>query len=458
MTDTTIDGEKVSPITRMLAKAPSGVLALYGAIAAFGTYFSMYAFRKPFSAISYEGEGEQFGIILKTVFVLSQLFGYLLSKYLGIKICPEITRKWRYPILIGMIVVAELALVLFGALPVKYKLVAIFINGLPLGMVWGVCVLYLEGRKITEFLIAGLACSYIVSSGIVKDVGRWILSNYLADVDGGLYWMPAVTGLIFLPLFLLFSYMLNRLPAPTKEDEAHRTHRQPMGTGQRGKFLKFFWVGIVVQLMLYFFITAFREVRDNYGAEIFDGLGLGETPAIFSKTEMWVGLAALTSLIVIRFFNSEKWGAVPNMLSQLLGFIIVGVSTIAFATGALTGSDGGYWWMVLIGVGAYLTYVPSDTIFYERVIARAKWVSTAVFMTYVMDATGYTGSAAVQLYKNFGAKEISWVQFLKYYSFFLAGLGLLVTIFNLIYFPWRGKMHRRMVEAHEAPEQVSGPA
>ena len=77
-----------SPLTRALNRAPDAVFSLYAVAAAFTAYFCMYAFRKPFSAASYE-EVELtltlFGRSLepKTIFVISQIIGYCLSKYLG---------------------------------------------------------------------------------------------------------------------------------------------------------------------------------------------------------------------------------------------------------------------------------------------------------------------------------------------------------------------------------------
>ena len=431
------------------------LLALWAITAAFTAYFCMYAFRKPFQAVAYEGYSGQFLLTLKTVFVLSRLFGYTISKYVGVKVCSEITKKYRLPVLIGLILTAELALVLFGLLPVKLKWIAIFLNGLPLGMVWGMCVLYLEGRKITEFLLAGLACSYIIASGIVKDAGRFLLSHLQLEV----FWMPAVTGLVFLPAFLLFAWLLSHMPPPTKEDEDKRTYRRPMTGRERWAFLRFFWVGIVLQLSLYFFITAFRDVRDAYSAEIWKGLGLSEVPAIFSRSEMVVGFVALTALVIIRFFDSRKWGVIPNLACQILGFLVLGGGTLAFGYHAISG----FQWMVLIGIGGYLAYVPCDTIFYERVIARASWVSTALFMTYVMDAGGYTGSVVLQLFMNYHAPKALteggsapkdytfYVKFFEYYGYFLAAIGLIVIAFNIFYFPYRARVRRRMIAQGRAP-------
>ncbi len=38
---------------RWLARAPAPGFALYGGLMAFGAYFAMYAFRKPFAAASF---------------------------------------------------------------------------------------------------------------------------------------------------------------------------------------------------------------------------------------------------------------------------------------------------------------------------------------------------------------------------------------------------------------------
>ena len=105
----------------------------------------MYAFRKPFSAGTYDGlYFAQTDVELKTAFVSSQLIGYIVSKFISIKICSETARRRRGITLIGLIVWAEIALVLFGLLPESAKPIAMFLNGLSLGMVWGFVVRYLE--------------------------------------------------------------------------------------------------------------------------------------------------------------------------------------------------------------------------------------------------------------------------------------------------------------------------
>jgi len=59
-------------------------------------------------------------------------------------------------------------LVLFALVPPVWKAAALFLNDLPLEMIWGMVVGYLEGRCTSELLLAGLSCSFIVSSGMVS--------------------------------------------------------------------------------------------------------------------------------------------------------------------------------------------------------------------------------------------------------------------------------------------------
>lgn len=76
-------------ISEWLAGAPLPVFNLYAGTAAFCAYFSMYAFRKPFAAGRYEAEGVALlgGIDLKTAYVVSQILGYMVSKYIGVRVC-----------------------------------------------------------------------------------------------------------------------------------------------------------------------------------------------------------------------------------------------------------------------------------------------------------------------------------------------------------------------------------
>ena len=155
-----------SRITTWLEQAPAPVMNLYAVVVAFAAYSCVYAFRKPFTAATFEGlhfAGTQ--IELKTALVVSQIIGYGLAKYAGIKYVTEASRARRAWMVAALIAWAELAMVLFAILPTEWKVAAMLLNGFPLGMIWGLMVRYLEGRRTSDILLAGLACSFIVASG-----------------------------------------------------------------------------------------------------------------------------------------------------------------------------------------------------------------------------------------------------------------------------------------------------
>jgi hypothetical protein len=78
-------------------------------IAAFGAYFCRYAFRKPFAAGAYADVGI-FGLQTKTLLVTSQVLGYTLSKFVGIKVIAEMRAERRIAWLLGLIGAAEASL------------------------------------------------------------------------------------------------------------------------------------------------------------------------------------------------------------------------------------------------------------------------------------------------------------------------------------------------------------
>ena len=86
----------------------------------------------------------------------------------------------------------------------------------------------------------------------------------------------------------------------------------------------------------------------------------------------------------------------------LMGFIIAGVSTYYFSAQLLDP----FWWMLLVGLGLYLVYIPFNSIFFDRLIAAFSMKGNAGFFIYVADSVGYVGSVSVMLVKEGMSLEI----------------------------------------------------
>ncbi len=402
-------------------------IAVWAALASFTAYFAMYAFRKPFVAGIYEGEFGSTGIALKTSFVLAQIVGYTLSKYIGVKVCSEAAGGLRGVLLVAFVLWAELALVGFGLLPGMWKVVALFLNGLPLGMVWGLVVSFLEGRRCSDVLLACLCGSFIVASGAVKDVGLWLMRDYgISEI-----WMPAATGALFLPVFVLAVVALTRLPPPDDADRAARSARAPMDAAQRRTFLKRFAAGLVVLFAFYALLTAFRDFRDNYGVDIFKSLGYGShETGLFTRSEIPVAVGSLLALAAINVIRDHRRALLVAFGVMFAGMLLLVVSTLLSRAGMLSGLA----WMIATGLGAYLAYVPFNAILFERLMAATGSAGTAVFGVQLADSLGYTGSVAVQLYKDLGQSHLSRLGFFENFTLGLGLSGCLMLGFAAWYF------------------------
>lgn len=395
----------MTALSRRLAHASPAALGLYATVAAFCTYFCMYAYRKPFAAASYHGSVEIPGIgalDLKILYITSQVIGYATSKFLGIKVVAEMAPEKRALAILVFIGGAELALLGFGAVPTPWGGLFMALNGLCLGMIWGLVYGFLEGRTTSDMLGAGLCASFILASGVVKSAGTWLMHQGLLE-----RWMPSVTGLLFAPALLLSVLALAQLPRPTAADEAARTKRVPMDGAARWAFFERFAPGLIMLVAGYVALTALRDYRDNYAADLWKALGtadptrmlwLGEVPAAV------VSLLAVAALIVVRQ-NRRAMMAVHGLL--LLGVGVAGLSALAFKSG-LAGPE-----VLMIGggLGLYLAYVPFNCVLFDRLIAAVGSAANAGFLIYIADSFGYLGSVLLLLQRNFGSSSTPPVDF-----------------------------------------------
>ena len=138
-----------------VAKWPYSAISVMAAVSAFGAYTSMYAFRKAFAAGTFTGQ-QYFHVDYKVWLVIAQVIGYTLSKFYGIKFISELKPGQRAKSIFGLIGFSWFALLLFAIIPAPYNIICLFLNGFPLGMIWGLVFSYLEGRKSTEFMAAVL--------------------------------------------------------------------------------------------------------------------------------------------------------------------------------------------------------------------------------------------------------------------------------------------------------------
>jgi MFS family permease len=401
------------------------IVAISAAMIAFLAYSSVYAYRKPFTIATFDGI-KFWGISYQTLLIISQVIGYMLSKFYGIKFIAELKTLGRFKTSLVLTGTAWLTLLLFVWIPAPYGMFLFFINGFVLGFMWGIVFSYVEGRRSTDFVGAVMAVSFIFAGGFTRSVAKWLMVEWNVTET----WMPFMTGLVFALPLLFFLWLLEKIPPPDEGDIKERTIRLPMNRESRRHFLKIFGLGIGIVTVTYVFLTIMRDVRDNYMANIWNELGYGNNYSIFTRTETYTSLIVLLimCLLVLIRKNIRALSIVHFVICA--GFLIAGFSSLLFINGQMSGAL----WMQLAGLGLYMGYIPFNCIFFERLIASFRIAGNVGFLIYFADAFGYLGSVIVMLIKEFMRLKLNWSQFYSHGVVIGSLLGLAGTIYSWFYF------------------------
>jgi hypothetical protein len=235
----------------------------------------------------------------------------------------------------------------------------------------------------------------------------------------------------------VFARLLDGIAEPDAQDEAERAVRSPMLSSERRHFMQHYLPGMLALLACYFVLTAFRDFRDNYGVELIGELGYADSSAAFTRTEIPVALLVLIVMAGLGAFRKRISGLLAVFAVMFAGLALVGVATLALDAGAI----GAEAWMIAIGLGAYMAYVPFSSFLFDRIMAATRHVGTAVFAVNVADAIGYTGSVGLLLFKDLFALETSRLTFFKVVTYALSVGGCAALAASAAYF------YRRSVKA-----------
>ena len=419
---------------RLAFASPLAFAAVAG-LTAFTAYCCVYAFRKPFTAAAYAGL-EVWGVQFKIALVMAQVAGYALSKFIGIRVIAAVGSQQRAVLLFAVAGFAEMALLGFALTPPPYNLVWMFLNGLPLGMAWGLVFGYLEGRRVTEVLAAVLCVNFIFSSGFVKTIGKWLLNTQgVPDM-----WMPFVAGLLFLPPLLGCIWLLEHLPMPDARDRAQRAERTPMTAADRSALFRRYAPGLVALMAIYLVLTIVRDVRDNFAVELWSELGYGGQPSILTTAELPIAALCLIIVSAMMLVGDNFRALWLNHALTLGGAALLAGSTALFQNHLLSP----VLWMVCSGFGLFLPYILFNGVLFDRLMAAFRESGNVGFLMYVADSVGYLGSVAVLLWRNFGAAQMSWLGFFSGLCY-LGAAWVAAAVFVSWNFFWRKK--------HTAPLQ-----
>ena len=210
-----------------------------------------------------------------------------------------------------------------------------------------------------------------------------------------------------------------------------------MDRNERKKFITTFLPGIILFVLGYMLLTIFRDFRDNFSAEVWKTLGYGNSPEIFTTTEVPVSIAVLVIMGSIMIIKNNQLALMINHVIIIAGMILIGISTFLFEQQLITPPV----WMILIGLGLYMGYVPFNSIFFDRLIAAFQYIGTVGFIMYVADSFGYLGSVSILFFKEFGYASVSWLKVFIYSGYIISMTGTLLIAGSMLYFHLK---HKRM--------------
>jgi len=354
-------------------------------VAAFVAYFCVYGFRKPFTAGTYDTDGV-WGIGFKELIVLTQVAGYTLSKFAGTRVIAEVPPHRRIAALLGLAALAEAGLIAFGSLPRPWAALGLFVNGLALGMTFGLVFGFLEGRRSTEALAAGMCTSFIIADGAMKTVGAWLLERGVTEA-----WMPAVAGGLFAGPLAVAVAVLARTPPPSADDQEARSIRETVSQRDRQALFGRYATGLSLIVIVYLVVTVLRSVRADFAPQLWAGLGVDVPPRLYTVSEFWVALG----VIVVNGLSVLVRGNRQALLASL-GLCLAGAVLLAAAlVGRMLGLVSPVPFMVLVGLALYIPYFAIHTTIFERFLAVTRERGNVGYLFYVADSIGYLGYVVV---------------------------------------------------------------
>jgi Family of unknown function (DUF5690) len=403
---------------------------LFAAITAFFTYMCFYPFRRAYTAATYE-DLAFFGVNFKILIITAQVLGFAVSKGLGIKYVSEMLPQNRSRNLLIMIGLSWVCYLFFAFTPAPYNLFFIFMASLPLGMVYGTILGFLEGRKTTDLLVAVLTASFIMGSGFAKSIGKWVMTS----LEVSQFWMPFVACAIMIVPFGICVWLMGQIPPPTEEDIQNRTERKPMQKADRKAFIKEFALSMTIFVVSYVLLTTFREFRDNFTPEIWKLLGYGNNSAIFTQTETPIAITVLLMMAAMRWVQNNYKAFLIIQLLMLAGGVLIGISTLLFQQKNLSPVA----WLTTLGLGVYMAYAMCNSLYFERMIAAFKKSGTVGFLITFADYYAYIGSIFVLFYKNFFQKNINYLEFFIILSYCISVIYVILVALSM----WSLRVKRR---------------
>ena len=219
-----------------------------------------------------------------------------------------------------------------------------------------------------------------------------------------------------------------------------------MSKAVRAAFFHRHAFGLIGLLSIYVLLTVVRSLRDDFGVEIWQALGVNEKPAVFAKSETVVAIVAtVVNALAICIVGNVR-ALTASVVLMCGGFVVVACAAILQWSGSLPPFP----FMVACGIGLYLPYVAFHTTVFERLIAASPRPGNLGFLMYLADSIGYLGYAGVVTVKIFAPPGDAL------FGLFRSGI-LVSSIFSIFALLFAIRYFRRVLSAGEQQMPMAIP-
>ena len=399
------------------------ITAIILGLIAFATYSCMYAIRKPFAGFIYAET--LWGWNIKSWMVIAQLLGYTMSKFFGIGWIGELKRSNRRGQLIALLLAASIPLWLLPFSPLPIWPILMFANGFPLGIVWGIVFSYVEGRDLTEFIGAMLACTFVFSSGFVKYAALELQDHFqMPSVN-----TAATLSAIACILASIVSYFLDRTPKPTPEETLRNAPRIELNKLERRTFFKENIQFLIPAILMYAVLTFLRDFRDNFNAELL-AESYNYSGKTIAKYETLLTLILLAGIPFISLIKNHLKAIQLTFIVTACGGVINLISLYLYQNQGLSGS----YLVLLSGLGMYAGYILINISIMNRIIGFRNIPGNCGFLMYSADSMGYLASIFVMSIALFLNKSaVKWLPIFEQLLFWESIAVVLISLLPIRY-------------------------
>lgn len=158
----------------------------------------------------------------KELLVLAFTLGFALGKIPAILFVSNLPPWKRLKFLLTTVSIAYVLIVgFFSITPTLVQAILVLLGAIPLSSMFGVLTQYLEGRRATEELSAGLSIVLLLGGAVSRCLASSVF-GLLKEWD----YVPLIIASAYMPICLVSLVVLDTTPPPTKVDVTQRQERR----------------------------------------------------------------------------------------------------------------------------------------------------------------------------------------------------------------------------------------